>query len=326
MKSQQAASLVAEQTETIHEQNEKYSQALERNEKQEQHTNTENKKEVEDSIKTSPSWDDYSSDSEIQPFIFNAEEWLSALSLEDKHSEDSELKETRKCRTKENFSKEVGSTVEKVGVSKVYEGTGKERTPKDDLKREAHGSQSKREDCCTENGLSKGTSHSGALSTEANRHVVESSSQVSKTSKKNMWKDEWLNGAVKAFEFCLVRQEKNLKDIKDILRLPGVLFIDINKSKLVAAYHSIEKVSSSRFFKGRDITKCCFSAQRSIQRLPVDWPVIVVPIYEATEESQKTYRERCPPSERPRKSVVVAQRLIFRSLGLSNANLKQRTS
>ncbi|EME32251.1 uncharacterized protein Gasu_06600 [Galdieria sulphuraria] len=131
--------------------------------------------------------------------------------------------------------------------------------------------------------------------------------QTTQTVERGAWKEEWLSKGIKAFEISCRSSDAKLCEVKDILRLPGLLFVDIDKDTFIAAYRSVEK------------------AQRSITRLSTTLALTITPIMEASEKSQKIFLEKCPPSNRPPKTTVVAERLIFRSLGLSTAAASGKT-
>ncbi|GJQ09423.1 hypothetical protein GpartN1_g1214.t1 [Galdieria partita] len=124
---------------------------------------------------------------------------------------------------------------------------------------------------------------------------------TARTVETSAWKEEWFSKGIKAFEISCRSSETKLCEVKDILRLPGLLFVDIDKDTFIAAYRSVEK------------------AQRSITRLSTSLALTVTPIVEAGEKSQKIYLEKCPPSNRPAKTTAVAERLILRSLGFPTA-------
>ncbi|KAK4525172.1 hypothetical protein GAYE_SCF08G3078 [Galdieria yellowstonensis] len=216
-----------------------------------------------------------------EPGLFSTEEALAALTI----------------------SEEVSSSKSDSGKnrSSVAEPKTVQTSVKDsELGSKAENKTQKREEC------QASLIRSGDLKVAEKETDASCPKQGLETFEEGLWKEDWYVKGTKAFEVSCKNSEKNTCEVKDILRLPGLLFVDVDKNTFIAAYRSVEK------------------AKRSLTRLSKNWALSIVPITEANEKSQKLYFEKCPPSNRPPKTTAVAERMILRSLGL-RASAASRT-
>lgn len=161
------------------------------------------------------------------PPLRSAEEALAALTICDKDSDAClDLKKEKEPKGNRCFAAE-----EKVGRSSVL----KEFEDESEQKRTIENNEK------LSRRILKASTVKTIPATEERVRRPVSQNRTTQIVEKGLWKEEWFSKGIKAFEISCKNSTCSPYRVKDILRLPGLLLVDIDKDTFIASYRSVEK-------------------------------------------------------------------------------------